>query len=74
MTHNDATRYNPDVLLRPKYDEPMNLWTCFNLAQENLVQGGMVLSNNRVTRAITGAQRNVQVNRQLWNLAEKFVA
>jgi Domain of unknown function (DUF932) len=73
MTHNDATRYNPDVLLRPKYDEPLNLWTCFNLAQENIVQGGMVLDNNQVTRAITGAQRNVQINRKLWNVAENFL-
>jgi hypothetical protein len=72
MTHNNENRYDPNVLLRPKYDEPVNLWTCFNLAQENIIQGGMVLGNNRVTQPVKSAQRNLHINRKLWDIAEEF--
>lgn len=57
-------------------DREPSLWATFNRAQENLTQGGLrarTANNRRVhTRAVTGIDTNVHVNRALWTLAEEM--
>ncbi len=68
-------------VIRPRRmeDTDASLWATFNVAQENLTQGG--LRGRRVpgqprrhTRAITGIDGNVAINRGLWVLAEALRA
>jgi hypothetical protein len=72
MLKGDPNMFSADELLRPRYDEEFNLWTVFNLAQESIITGGVHTNRGSTTRGITGAARNVEVNRQLWQLAESF--
>jgi hypothetical protein len=44
-----------------------NLWQTYNRVQENIIKGGY-----RVRR-ITGAAKDVEINRSLWNLATEFL-
>jgi hypothetical protein len=70
----------PEQVIRPRrYDDAgSSLWQTFNIAQENIVRGGLdghkVDANGRVrrsrTRAINGIDQNVGINRALWTLAE----
>lgn len=65
------------VLQPRRYEDRANdLWTTFNRVQENMVQGGLAgrSANNRRTRtrAITGIDTNVNVNRALWLLATEM--
>ncbi len=54
-----------------------DLWTTFNVLQENLVRGGLPgrSSNNRrvTTRPIVGIDSNLALNRGLWELAEAML-
>lgn len=52
--------------IRREEDTQPNAWTLFNRVQENLTQGGRATGMRR----ITGAHRDLAVNRSLWNLAE----
>ena len=57
-----------------------NLWTNFNVLQENVIRGGLagvtVDANNRrrrmSTRAINGIDQDVKLNRALWTLANRL--
>lgn len=57
-------------------DRRDDLWTGFNVIQENLLRGGVpgrtATGRNTSTRAIQGVTENVRVNRALWNMAEAF--
>lgn len=57
-------------------DQSMDLWTTFNVAQENLIRGGLRgrTANRRptTTREVKGIDQNVKLNRALWSLAEKM--
>ena len=56
-------------------DRGDSLWTTFQRAQENLVQGGLRSSNRErrtTTRAVNGIDGNVALNRGLWVLAEEM--
>lgn len=57
-------------------DNGSDLWTVFNRTQEHLVRGGLRArtANNRRTRtrAVTGIDQNVKLNRGLWVLAEEM--
>lgn len=54
-----------------------DLWTTFNVLQENLVRGGLPgrsRNNRRVTtRPIVGIDSNLALNRGLWELAEAML-
>jgi hypothetical protein len=77
-----AAPISPSKLLatRRREDARDDLWHVFNRVQENLLQGGQRdLSRSRTngrrfprTRAITGLDQNVRLNRELWNLAERL--
>lgn len=53
-----------------------DLWTAFNTVQENIVKGGIAgrtaNGRNTHTRAVTGVNEDVRLNRGLWKLAEVF--
>jgi hypothetical protein len=58
-------------------DQAMDLWRTFNVVQENLLRGGLSgrSANGRKarTRAVVAIQEQVQVNKELWNLALQFL-
>ncbi|MDP9897425.1 hypothetical protein J2W32_006511 [Variovorax boronicumulans] len=55
-------------------DARTDLWSTFNVAQENLVRGGLIGRNatgqRRRTREVQGIDQGVKLNRALWMLAE----
>lgn len=59
-------------------DTGSDLWTTFNRAQEALIRGGVrgrSANGRRVTtRAVTGVNENVRLNKALWSLAEQMAA
>ena len=63
-------------LLAPRRfeDRRDDLWTVFNRVQENLTKGGLHgrsrTGRSMSTRAITGIDQNVKLNRALWMLAD----
>jgi len=65
---------------RRREDRGDDLWHTFNRVQENLLQGGQrevgrFLANGRRvprTRAVTGLDQNVRMNKQLWELARRL--
>lgn len=77
---NVATPIQPDALLMPRrHDDRANdLWTTFNVVQENVIRGGLrgVQQNpdgtrRRVTtRAVNGIDQDVKLNKALWIVAQ----
>lgn len=70
---------NEEQLLRPRrYDDnKSDLWTTFNRVQENIIKGGLLsrTANSRRythTRAVTGIDQSIKLNRALWTLAESM--
>lgn len=65
-------------LLRPRRSSDTNpdMWTTFNVIQENLVRGGIAgrTADGRRTRTreVTAIDGNVKLNRALWMLAERM--
>ena len=54
-------------------DKKTDLWTTFNVAQENLLRGGFRNgSTNRMVRPISNIQKDVNLNTQLWDLASTY--
>lgn len=65
------------VLRARRHDDmSSDLWTTFNRTQENLVRGGLHGRNangkRTTTRAVTGIDQDVKLNRALWTLAEEM--
>ena len=62
------------LLPRRAADVGTDLWRTFNVVQENLIRGGIESrsANGRrtSTRQVTGISQNVQLNRNLWTLAD----
>ncbi len=54
--------------------ENQDLYTTYNVVQENLVRGGLHGANSNggrtSTRAVTGVDSNVKLNKALWSLTE----
>lgn len=69
---------DPAQVLRPRRleDRAPDLWTTFNRTQENLVRGGLrgraANGARQSTRAVTGIDQDVKLNRALWTLAEEM--
>jgi len=69
-----------DVLLRPRRheDQKTDLFSVFNVIQENLVRGGQTGYTNkkqyRKVRALTGIDELIKVNKGLWTLADALAA
>ncbi len=66
-------------ILAPRRTEDgrTDLWTTFNRVQENLVRGGLegrtALNRRTRTRAVTGIDQGLKLNRGLWVLAEEML-
>ena len=62
------------LLPRRGADVGNDLWRTFNVVQENLILGGIssrtTTGRRTSTRAVTGISQNVQLNRNLWTLAD----
>jgi hypothetical protein len=73
---NPASPVGPDTLLAPRRvaDAGRDLWSTFNVLQENLTQGGLqgrtVTNRRTTTRQIRGIDQNVSVNKGLWEMAD----
>lgn len=73
---------NAQALLSPRRsaDRATDLWTAFNVVQENTIKGGLrgrVLDANgriarRTTREVAGIDQNRSLNRALWMLTERM--
>jgi hypothetical protein len=63
---------------RRPVDGGMDLWSTFNVVQENVIRGGLsgVGSNHRraTTREVRGIDGNIKYNKGLWTLAEEMAA
>ena len=78
----ESAPVQPDqLLLERRYDDKGNdLWTTFNVIQENIMRGGLKGrtrgSNGRLrrttTRPVKALDRNVKLNQALWYLTEKM--
>jgi len=66
----------PDDLLRPRRtaDTGRDLWSTFNVLQENVTMGGQdgrtASGRRHTTRQIRGIDQSMTVNRGLWQMAE----
>jgi hypothetical protein len=77
----DKAPINPHKLLDCRRSEDVgdDLWHVFNRVQEHLIRGGQRDWSRRRedghrfprTRAISGLDQNIRLNRELWNLAER---
>jgi hypothetical protein len=82
-----ALKYDPETcpapvteqqILEPKRREDVgnDLWRTFNRVQERMLQGGLTgrTANGRrmTTRAVTGIDSDIKLNRALWVLAEQM--
>lgn len=75
---------SPDTLVSPRRSEDTadTLWNVFNRAQEALLRGGNRYWQRddegrltmRTTRPINGITQSVEINRNLWQLAERELA
>ncbi len=75
-TETDPAPVSEDSVLMPRRreDSKDDLWSTFNVLQENLVRGGLNARNKNGrrtrTRAVTGIDGNIKLNRALWQLAD----
>lgn len=57
-------------------DTKRDLWTTFNVVQENMIRGGLLGRSAKGarmrTREVTGIDQNVKLNRALWVLADEM--
>lgn len=74
---------DPDTLATPLFNMPrraedlsLDLWTTFNRVQENLIRGGVPMTGTtglmRLSSPVRNVQRDVKLNRDLWDLMETF--
>lgn len=66
-----------DVLqVRRHADRPEDLWTTYQRVQENMIKGGLIGRSARGkrqrTRAVTGIDGDIRLNRALWAMAERM--
>lgn len=74
-------RFEPKQLLLPRRKEDTitpDVWSTFNIIQENMIKGGIKYFNpeserNASTRAIKHIGKNIDINRSLWNSAKLLV-
>jgi hypothetical protein len=75
-----TTAVRPEQLLQPRRagDQGKDLWTTFNVIQENCVRGGVHARGldaqgrmaRRTTREVRGIDQSVKVNKGLWAMAQ----
>ena len=81
---NNSMKVAPDALLKPRRyaDQKDNdLFTVFNVIQENLIKGGVRgyrlnkygYTTRTKTREVKAIDQDVKLNRALWSLTEKMM-
>lgn len=79
-TENTPAPITAEQILMPRRyeDRKSDLWTTLARVQENMIKGGVRArtknGRNMHTRAVTGIDQNVKLNRALWVLAEQMKA
>ncbi len=69
----DDLTINTVLQARRSDDMGSDLWTVFNRTQENLIQGGFLVTNGRRrSRKITNIDKNIDINTSLWDLASGY--
>ncbi len=79
---NVTTPIKPEQLLHSRRHEDLksDLWTTFNVVQENIIKGGLhgvgFDANNRrrrmTMRAVNGIDQDLKLNKALWIMAERM--
>ena len=70
---------NPSEIIKPirGEDEATNVWTVFNVIQERMIKGGYNritgTGRNSTVRGLTNAVRGVELNKDLWTIAESYM-
>jgi len=79
LKYDDAAPITPAQLMRPRRfaDHEPTLWNTLNVAQENLIHGGIrgrnLETRRRVTtRPVNGIAENTKLNKALWTLTEEM--
>jgi hypothetical protein len=79
-----ATPIEPVQLLRPRRqaDTGSDLWSTFNVVQENVIRGGLTARGPRdamgrrgrrtTTRAVEGIDGDIKLNKALWILGDRM--
>ena len=72
-------KIEPERILKPRRWSEMNkadLWSVFNIIQENFTRGGFYQQNAqgfyRRARALSSIDRDVKLNKALWEYTDKF--
>lgn len=75
----EGSGIQPEQLLAPKRmgDRKPDLFTVFNVVQENIIRGGLNAGRTKrgvrqTTRGITSVDRDLKLNRSLWTLASEM--
>jgi hypothetical protein len=69
----DDLTINTVLQARRSEDTGSDLWTVFNRTQENLINGGFLVTNGRRrSRKITNIDKNIGINTSLWDLASSY--
>ncbi|HCP5179753.1 TPA: DUF932 domain-containing protein, partial [Escherichia coli] len=74
----NKTPVTPEQIITPRRweDKQNDLWTTWQRVQENMIKGGLsgrsASGKNTRTRAITGIDGDIRINKALWMIAEKF--
>tara|TARA_R110002110_G_scaffold347005_1_gene557143 strand:- start:2539 stop:3294 length:756 start_codon:yes stop_codon:yes gene_type:complete len=69
----DELTVNTVLAARRGEDMSSDLWTVFNRTQENLIQGGFLVSGGaRRSRKIVSIDKNLDINTKLWDLAQNY--
>ena len=64
-------------ILRPRRQQDMgnDVWTVYNVVQENIIKGGFTNSNTgRKARAVKHIDKTISYNQELWDLAHGYAA
>jgi hypothetical protein len=75
-TNNPLSPVGPAMLLQPRRqaDTGRDLWSTFNVLQENTTRGGLhgqtASGRRHTTRDVNGIDQNVKVNKGLWEMAQ----
>jgi hypothetical protein len=79
----NVAMFEPEVLLKPRrdIDNKDDLWTIFNILQENILKGGvqfsipedrMVRNKTRTTKAVKNIDKEINSNLLLWAMMDKY--
>jgi hypothetical protein len=81
--HRVGLSVDPRQLLAPRRadDRANDLWTTFNVIQENVIRGGLravtvnadtLARRRQTTREVTGVDQDTKLNRALWVLGQRM--